>query len=435
MFFYLLIFFKHTSIIKLKNMIKKEKRLITPEVVLKASVASLIFYPIIIFLFLWRETFTISEQVNHSKLGTLGDMLGGTLGPIWSLAGIILFYIALKEQRDDLKVNKDALLKQGEALKLQADEFRLQREEMGHARKVSSEQAKTLQQQRIESTYFSLLDLYHKITVDLNNSIDGKNFFKEFKGSMDLVIDSDLCMKQKHQRAVEHYLSRFSSRKEELSHYFRIVYRIIRIIEESNIGVEEKFKYVKIIRSRLSQNELFAIYYNSFTPDGIGFYKLVLSFNLLKHLTPLSKLEFREYRTRSFKEDEANIFVSELRKSLASYFNNLRCFLKTEFEGDYKESFRVGISNSFIIVYATNDENRLTMKIKFDSNEKSVVPIGLSKQLFSKFVKELLYDQLIVSNYINDLEFDDFVTDKSNDESLIYDINSDIKLNITSDLT
>ncbi|PTB88561.1 hypothetical protein C9994_17705, partial [Marivirga lumbricoides] len=72
-----------------------------------------------------------------------GDIIGGLIGSIWSLAGIFLFYLALTEQRKDIKINQDTLKSQIKSLDLQIEEYKLQRIELEETRKVLREQSET----------------------------------------------------------------------------------------------------------------------------------------------------------------------------------------------------------------------------------------------------------------------------------------------------
>lgn len=69
------------------------------------------------------------------------------------LAGVILLYVALDEQRKDIKINQNALIKQ-------IEEFELQRVELSETREIFKEQSITLKIQRFENTFFQLINLY-----------------------------------------------------------------------------------------------------------------------------------------------------------------------------------------------------------------------------------------------------------------------------------
>lgn len=89
-------------------------------------------------VFLWKETlFSFGNTIKTEKVGQLGDFIGGIVGSIWALAGVILFYVALTLQRK---------------------EFQLQRQELRETRGVFEQQAKLLQSQQKEHTFFNLLN-------------------------------------------------------------------------------------------------------------------------------------------------------------------------------------------------------------------------------------------------------------------------------------
>src|SRR5690606_19736242 len=72
-------------------------------------VFGLIFFIIAIYKFSTLYDVTDGTGIDMSGSGQIGDFIGGILGPIWSLTGILLFYIALKYQRDDLNLQLDEL--------------------------------------------------------------------------------------------------------------------------------------------------------------------------------------------------------------------------------------------------------------------------------------------------------------------------------------
>ena len=130
----------------------------------------LILFIIGIGLFLYKESLNIDTQVNAEKIAQLGDFIGGIVGSLWSLAGVILFYVALTEQRKDIQINRDALNAQVSAFNQQIQEFELQRTELTETRKVFEEQSETLKIQRFENTFFQLLTLHHELVDKLNFS-------------------------------------------------------------------------------------------------------------------------------------------------------------------------------------------------------------------------------------------------------------------------
>jgi len=120
---------------------------------------------------------------NFERYSKFGDSIGGLIGTLWSLAGILLFYLALTEQRRDIKINQETLKSQIKSLDLQIEEYKLQRLELEETRKVLKDQSDIFKIQQFESTFFNMLRLLQeiinelKITVD-NQSGTGRDFFK-----------------------------------------------------------------------------------------------------------------------------------------------------------------------------------------------------------------------------------------------------------------
>ncbi len=85
---------------------------------------------------------------NVEALGVAGEFLGGTVGSIWALAGVILFFLALIYQKRELV---------------------LQREELKESRKIMEHQSATIAIQQFENTFFQLLNFH----INAANSIRG----------------------------------------------------------------------------------------------------------------------------------------------------------------------------------------------------------------------------------------------------------------------
>ena len=124
-----------------------------------------------LFFFLYKSSFNIKNEVDTSKLSEFGDYFGGVIGAIWSLAGVILLYVALDEQRKDIKINQNALIKQ-------IEEFELQRVELSETREIFKEQSITLKIQRFENTFFQLINLYNEIISNLQITYNNESYEK-----------------------------------------------------------------------------------------------------------------------------------------------------------------------------------------------------------------------------------------------------------------
>lgn len=269
-----------------------------------------------ILLFSWDENFNLSTSLNTSKFSGFGDFIGGTIGSIWSLAGVILFYVALTEQREDIKINREALKAQVTALNQQIKEFELQRFELEETRKVFEEQGETLKVQRFENTFFQLVQLHHEIIEKLSFDRRDINYgYSEIekreiisKGVQDLlnkIVQSNRIAKQNESGGIEYIPNKpenlevakqrlyevyrdfyFNDYKQLLSHYYRNVYHIFKFIFTTDlIGKDKKQFYATLMRAQLSSDELLLIAYNSMIPD-LGypnFLFLIMEYDILQN--------------------------------------------------------------------------------------------------------------------------------------------------------
>lgn len=386
----------------------------------------IIIVPLIIF-FLWQENFTLNGKISHDKFGTFGDFFGGIIGSIWSLCGVILFYLALKSQRKDFKNNRKAVKKQIESLTVQIEEFKLQKDELKETREVFIEQSKTLKQQRFESTFFSLIELYNKVILNFNQI--NNNYFKKLKDEFENSIKD--TEKITHEIALKHYINIFYKNKDELNSYFRTIYRILSFIENSNLDEKEKSSYVKILRALLSENELLFIYYNAETKNGKKFYPIILKYNLLKHLTPLSKLEFKYFQNLS-NINNIHQFNNDIFELINSFFEKLNTRIIQDENFDKHEISIEYDNKNIVIKLISSDINNIQVNFYLLKDNKTILDNDIT--LFQDYFKNLLYDYLIFSRY-NRMENFQIISEIKEDSEkyLSFEVESKVKITINND--
>lgn len=211
---------------------------------------------------------------NTDELNKFGEYVGGAVTAIWSLAGLIIIYVAFLGQ-------KQQILQQQKEMLYNRYEIHLTREEM-------IEQNNTLRRQRFENTFFQMLNLHHQIinTIDIYHPNRNRKSRDAFK-----LIYEQFSEEMKNKRkddfriTVDTYLKHYKRNQSDLGHYFRNLYHIIKLVKENDI--EDKLRYTNLVRAQLSAYELLLLFYNCLSPNGKDKFKpLVEEFHLFKNMPP-----------------------------------------------------------------------------------------------------------------------------------------------------
>lgn len=203
------------------------------------------------------------------RFGTFGEFFGGIIGSIWALAGVFLFYSALKNQAREFEVQREQLELQRDELKLQRNELKLQRFEAELQRKEFERQTtqlvtqnETLSIQKFENTFFHLLSLHN----DIVNSNEAKDLGKKWAKTLYIrFIGNYQRIKEREENlskieTIKRTYQLFQKRMEYLDRYFNNLTYCFKFIELSQIP--SKDFYVSLVRAQLTVPEqLFLFYY------------------------------------------------------------------------------------------------------------------------------------------------------------------------------
>lgn len=264
------------------------------------------FVTILFILLAWCLNGYFLKDLEPNDRGTLGDMFG-TVNALFSglaLAGIIFTIL------------------------LQRKELAYQREELKETRKEFIIQNKTLKAQRFENTFFNLLALHNQILNDIDYDKQvpiGRQTMKYYtKGGQDAsntgittvrgrdvfrdrFKDLNELLRNKEEFEAT-FLNFYEKRKTDFGHYFRNLYRIFKMVNETEFkdlveleindisgehnrniyyleNFKERYRYTSIVRAQLSDYELLLLFYNCLSSNGKDKFKpLVEEYAHLKNL-------------------------------------------------------------------------------------------------------------------------------------------------------
>jgi hypothetical protein len=209
-----------------------------------AVLAILTGFGIIFFFFSSIKNIDMATAEGIQSLSTLGEFFGGTVGTIWALAGVILFYLALIYQRRELELQRDELLE---------------------TRAILNHQSMTIEIQQFENTFFQLLDFHIQASKRIESQSDGngfENMFEELKKAI-------AAMKRKRkkdggsQNLDEHafetsFRNVYDGYRNTLSHYIESFKALIFFIEGKS---RDPVFYINILKPHLSEQEVLIQFY------------------------------------------------------------------------------------------------------------------------------------------------------------------------------
>lgn len=380
--------------------------------------------------------FNTNVPIKTDVFGQFGDVIGGVVGSLWALAGVILFYLGLMEQRKDIKTNQNALDKQIQALENQNKEIELQRQEYEMARNIFAEQrdvlkeqSKTSRIQQFDSTFYSLLDVYIKIRNDI--------FFSEDKvidlinTEMSAIDYSSLLVRDKIKKTNEKYQEVYISNKSTISHYLKTIYRLYKIIDEqSELTEKSKYSYSKIIRSQFTENELYLIYYNAHSLYGVNFRPLILKYNILKHLFITSKAEMNCFVINDSKVIARRVafinWLDEFVIKSQALINNI------EVEDPNSSALYTDDNTDILVLKISVD---VTNDVIFDFtffDKRYLILLGLDSN-FKLFVEHYIFDRVLLNNLECTDSNDQIVVSTNGDNSCIFKLQTEKKYIINYD--
>ena len=277
----------------------------------------------------WRFSWVLDEQI----VANYGDFVGGVVGTLLAFTAAILYYVALREQRRDVKNNQQSLSLQTKALEQQIEEFKQQREELEETRKVYEHQTELMElqshimrQQQFESSFYSMLKVY----LDCKNQMNNKesDCFQKWLNEIEHSLTSQFASRsifERHNDIMSSFEDLYLKKRDILSPYFKTVYRILSLIDNTQtLEDKEKMQYVKFFRAQLSESETKILYYNYHSDISGAARNLSYKLNFMKHYDYLTSIDAKKIHKAELIEDkELMMFMRKMENFVKDSIN--RC--------------------------------------------------------------------------------------------------------------
>ena len=269
---------------------------------------------IILFLLNFCMIFFVPGE---NTRGTFGDQFGAVnaLFSGFAFAGLIYTIIL---QRQDLKLQRRDLFYQRQELKLNRKELELTRKEMEDQTAEFEKQNETLKIQRFENTFFNMMSQFQDVVNNLKVTKEfyggegrdcfEKTYIKNWQIEQNFNDFAHLSMSSIiFREGLDGYKK--SEMPKYFDHYFRLLYRILKFVNDSTVITDfvQKYEYTAMLRAMLSRYELVWLYYNGLAYGAQKLKPLIERYAMLNNLRPELLVKgkptgFGEYKDSAFKK-------------------------------------------------------------------------------------------------------------------------------------
>ena len=282
----------------------------------------------IVFLFKVSSSFSIATKDNAIDItasASVATFIGGIVGTVWTLVSIFLFYLNLRKQTEALGLQQSQIemtKKQIDRQQFENTFFNLLRTQQEIRNQISyttknteTNEINTLEANAffdfckisLKKEYQDLSDFttHEMISLALESAISEKNFTKEIaiRERYEKLNNPQNQEKLKTPlgKAQLAYWSVFDKYHNQLGHYFRHLYHILKFVEVNQIdeinqiekdsknyienieSIKKKYlRYVNFIQAQMSSGELLILFYNGLC--FVEMKKLIHEFNFLENL-------------------------------------------------------------------------------------------------------------------------------------------------------
>lgn len=225
-------------------------------------------------------------------MGMAGEFLGGTVGSIWALAGVILFFLALIYQKRELV---------------------LQRMELHESRKIMESQSNTIAIQQFENTFFQLLNFHMNAATQIRSTSNGSsrkpmnafdglfNDFRKETNTLKKRRKSDAGTSKPSDESFEHcFVAVYEGYKNTFQHYLENYKTLLLFIK--NKSADPGF-YYNILKSHFTEQEvLIHFYYVLLATKNPDLKKITEEYHLFQKLNQRTVSEIDPYHLQKMDE-------------------------------------------------------------------------------------------------------------------------------------
>lgn len=231
-----------------------------------------------------------------------GDVMAGTVGILLSFASTLFLFITFKEQRKQFVLSE----RSQKIVSFEATFFNIM-SLLSDVRRTTTENLKSHDIFSIEGYYYNFANYFKE---QINNA-SFKNYFSSLQKDdvMDTVVDA---AKKQTGYLYKEYVDNTNG---NIGYFFRYIFNTIKFVRDQDGKIIQKQRYINLLQSQLSDEELALLFYDAISPYGRNkngesvFYEMLENSEMLENISekvlidrshvkfyPLTKFKFLSRR-------------------------------------------------------------------------------------------------------------------------------------------
>lgn len=233
------------------------------------------------------------EEVTLEITGQFGDSFG-VLTSLFAGMSVILIYMTLSAQRKELELTRDqiryqqlenSLFQMFNSLDEIVSSINMAVTSSSSVSPSFKKIAGAKKQVEGRSSFYYVAEVFKELYLDkirqikLSGSLQSQSeTYKSKYLSKEGMVNHDKVIR-------DIYSIMWKEIRAGYSHYFRYLYRILKVIDESGLDEGQKESLSRVVRAQLSDYELLIIFYNCYSPYGTNLVPYVKRYEILDNLT------------------------------------------------------------------------------------------------------------------------------------------------------
>jgi hypothetical protein len=217
-----------------------------------------------------------------------GDFIGGSVGSIWSLAGLFFVYVAFLGQ-------KQSILNQQMEILHNQEELRATREELAGQKKQMELQNATLKQQQFENTFFQLFNSHQRFNENMkfvhNETTTGIEALNKYYNAFFEMVK---------QKPTKDAFNKIEKRyNHTLSPYLNQIEQLLLLIDGRKL--DNKDYYVQLVKSIIPHYGRLLLLYAAISGKRKNLEELLIKYQLIQDIDILDEDLVNKEDRRIFK--------------------------------------------------------------------------------------------------------------------------------------